>query len=67
MRWMTRRADVAGHVIGRHLTQDTSVQSAFDDVTGDIRRALPSGYVMPEEYFQECHAVVEHMNMVGSS
>ena len=45
VRWMTWRAmglaGVARHVIGYHSTQETKVQSALDDVSSNVCKALP--------------------------
>ena len=37
------QADIARHVIGWRLNQETRVYSAFDDAAGNIRRDLPIG------------------------
>jgi len=34
-------ADIARHVIGCHLTQETRVQNALDNGAGNIRQAIP--------------------------
>jgi len=34
--------DTARHVIGWHVTQETGVQNAFDDVASNIRQSLPA-------------------------
>ena len=33
--------DITRHVIGCHLTPETKVRSALDDVASNIRQALP--------------------------
>ena len=55
MRWMTWRTmgvvNIARHVIGCHLTQETWIKSALDDVAGNIRQARPYDcHVLPSSW-----------------
>ena len=53
-----------GRVVGidRELEDGTKVKIGDDENSTSI--VLDNGFVMPEEYFQECHVVVEHLDVM---
>lgn len=46
--------------VDRRLEDGTPVAVGDDENTSSI--VLPNGYVMPDEYFQECGRVIEHLD-----